>query len=557
MELRRYGVLILRWWWLLVLATLLAGSSGYAVSSLSPKVYRATTTLLVNQAQNASGGLDYNSILMSERLTRTYADLAKKAPTLNATIAKLGLPDDLARLERAVTVRVVRDTQLLEIAVEDESPELAQRIADTLAKTFIEQRAADQTGQTSTARTALQRQTVEVEADMRATAAALEKAKAAPDQPEANRLQGLLAQQQATYAQLLRNEADFAIAETRSTNSLKIAVPAELPLKPVRPNVPQNTALAAVVGLLLALGGIFLIEYLDDTVKSEADVQASVGLATLAVVPHAHKKREKGEQKPLRLDAHDAHSILGESYRLLRVNVDFAWAGSPGRSILFTSANPGEGKSSTVANLALSFAQDGRRVVVLDADMRKPSAHRAFDLRNEHGLSNLLADPSALPERFLQKTDLPGLQVLTAGPVPPNPAELLGSTRFGQVLASLAKAADVILVDSPPVLGLVDPTVISARVDGVILVTEAAATRVESLGRAVDAIERAGARRLGVVLNKVTSGAGTYGYYNYYRTGYYYRRDGDPANGTANGTGRVALNGSVAHGEAVVPNGRE
>jgi polysaccharide biosynthesis transport protein len=478
---------------------------------------------------------------MSERLTSTYADLAHKAPTLQATIKQLNLPYDEAKLDKIISIKVVRNTQLLEIAVENESPELARDIANTLADVFITQRAADQSGQTAATRQILDGQITGVEADMKATTQDLERARAGGTptaQSDVSRLQGLLAQQQATYSQLIKSQADIALAEARSTNSLKVVVPAEAIQTPVRPNVLQNTALAAVVGLLLALGAIFLVEYLDDTVKSEGDIQQATGLATLAVVPKGHSRKDKnGQPRPLRPSDHKGSSTFGEAYRLLRVNVDFAWAGAPGKTILFTSARPGEGKTTTVANLALSLAQDNRRVVVVDADLRRPSSHRAFDLVNDRGLSNALADPRLRATSLLQPTGVAGLNILTAGPIPPNPAELLGSPRFAQVLAGLAPLADVILVDAPPVLGLVDPAIISTKVDGVILVTEAGLTRVEALGRAVETIERAGARRLGVVLNKASDRSSSYGYY-YYRSGYY-RRDGEAessgTNGLANG----------------------
>ena len=136
MELRRFATLILAWWWLLLLAIVIAGGSGYFISKLLPKTYHATTTILVNQSQ-PTGGLDYNSILMSERLASTYADLAQKAPALQATIKKLGLALDEDRLRKLISVKVVRNTQLLEIAVDSESPELSRDIANTLADVFI------------------------------------------------------------------------------------------------------------------------------------------------------------------------------------------------------------------------------------------------------------------------------------------------------------------------------------------------------------------------------------------------------------------------------------
>lgn len=545
MGLRRHAEIVLKWWWLLILATALAGGSSWYVSNAQPRVYRASAMLLVNQAQDARG-LDYSSVLMSEKLTRTYAELIKKGPVLSATIQKLGLPLGVEELDRLVDVRVVRDTQLLELSAEHERPELARDIANTLAEVFIAQRLADQVNRSSSSREVLQRQIREVERQVKETGQAIETARGAaePNPAEVGRLQTLLSQQQATYSQLLKSELDLALAEARSSDSLKLAVPAEVSPFPVRPKVLQNTAVAAVVGLLLALGVAFLVEYLDDTVKGEEEVQATTGHAVLAAIARVQGRKMTG---PRLLEDRSARSPHGEAYRVLRANIDFAWAGKPGKVLMVTSANPGEGKSTTLTNLAVMLAEDKRRVVVVDADLRRPSVHRAFGLdvaANQRGLSNLLAHPTAgighgdwlerwanwtdrepanrgtFVGEFLQPTAFPNLFVLPSGPIPPNPSELLGSPHFGQIVDKLRQLADVVLVDAPPVLGVVDPAVIAGRVDGAIVVAVPGSTRLAALARSVETLAKGSARVLGIVLNKV--GERSSGYYYYYHRDYYH-----------------------------------
>ena len=519
MELRQYASIVLKWWWLLLLGIAVAAASGYYASNAQLPVYRASVTLLVNQAQDGRG-LNYNDLLTSERLTRTYVELIRKTPVLAATIEQLGLPYTPDQLAVMVSGRVIRDTQLLEIAVEHENAAQARDIANAIAGVFIAQRLQDELGQSSASREILRQQIADLEKELKATTQALDAARSArsPDTAEIVRLQSILSQDQITYSQLLRAEQEMRLAEARTFNSVKVAEPAGAPAAPVRPRVLQNTLLAALAGLLLALGIAFLREYLDDTVKAAADVQRSVELATLGVVGRIPSpKGAAGEPRLLGDTVH--RSPFGEAYRILRVNVDFAWAGRPGQVIMLTSANPREGKTTTLSNLALALAKDNRNVVMVDADLRRPSLHRVFGLEGTRGLSNLLADSAAAVAGYLQPTKVPNLALLPSGPIPPNPSELLGSPRFTAILHELKQLADVVLVDSPPALAVADPALVAARADGVILVVEAGAARVQSLVRAKEVLQRSSARVLGVVLNKLSQRSADYYYYYYHYYG--------------------------------------
>ncbi|MGC8782597.1 MAG: CpsD/CapB family tyrosine-protein kinase, partial [Anaerolineae bacterium] len=200
---------------------------------------------------------------------------------------------------------------------------------------------------------------------------------------------------------------------------------------------------------------------------------------------------------------------------------------------------PTEGKSLTAANLGVALAQAGRRVVVVDADLHRPRQHRLFGLRNNVGLTSALLEPRPGLEGLLQDGPTPGLRVLTSGPLPPNPAELLGSARMKELLAELAAGADIVLLDSPPATALADATILSTQCDGVLLVLDCGMTRREVARRALEALRRVNARVVGALLNRMPlrGGGSYYYYYYYYYYGHYYSDDGRDG---AGGAGRLA-----------------
>jgi non-specific protein-tyrosine kinase len=235
----------------------------------------------------------------------------------------------------------------------------------------------------------------------------------------------------------------------------------------------------------------------------------------------------------------EPRSPSSEAYRALRTNLQFALLGRSGEVLLVTSAYPGEGKSTTAANLAVAMAQGGRAVILADTDLRRPSLHRFFGFPNNLGVTSLLLDASLGPADALRPAEaVPGLQVLTSGPLPPNPAEVLESSRTQTLLAQLRGQADVIILDSPPLLVVTDAAVLSTLADGTLLVLDSGATRVDAARKAIETLEKVGVRPIGAVVNKLDpASAGRY-YYDYaytYRYGAYYGGsggDGDQGDGT-------------------------
>jgi len=286
---------------------------------------------------------------------------------------------------------------------------------------------------------------------------------------------------------------------------------AKTPSSPSSPNTRMNVVLGVMIGMLLAGAVVWMQEYLDDTIKNAEDVEATVGLPTLGVVS---RFANPGGRQPVTGNA--VNSDLAESYRQVRTNVHFAQLAGRARKILVTSASPGEGKSTTVANLAVAIARAGESVIVVDTDLRRPTQHVLFDVPNAFGLTGVLLSELDSPEQGLLATGIRGLRMLPSGPLPPNPSELLTSVNMRRMIDALGKIADYVIFDSPPLFAVTDASILASETDGTILVMDVSHSRSETLRQATKALEQAGARRLGVVINKARKSARNAYYYGYY-----------------------------------------
>ncbi len=506
MELRQYVILLRKWLWLVVAAALVAGSVAYVVSKKSTPIYQASTTLMVNQASNPAITTAYADILTSERLAQTYASLLTSRPVLEEAARRVGIAD-LADLG-SISVTPVRDTQLLRIVVEGADQQLIARVANTLPEVFIERNRAMQLGQVDKAK--LEEEIANTEQDLAETT---QKLKSVTDDTERTRLETSLAQFRSTYSNLVASYQQVKLAEAQATNNIVVAEPAVVPEIPVRPRTRTNALLAALVGILLAVGVAFLIEYLDDTIKTPDDISRVSGLSTLGAIS---RLKEVGSTRPL-LSLLGSKAPESEAYRTLRTNIQFSSVDKPVRTLLVTSSGPGEGKSTTASNLAMVLAQTGQRVVLVDTDLRRPVMHKIFGVPNNVGMTTaLLSGDRVALEGHLQPTGADNLQLLTSGPIPPNPSELLGSHRMAHLVEVLSEQADVVIFDSPPVLAVTDAAVLGRQMDGVLLVVEAGETREQALAHSVSELQKTGANILGVALNRLDSRRGGYYYYYYY-----------------------------------------
>jgi len=268
---------------------------------------------------------------------------------------------------------------------------------------------------------------------------------------------------------------------------------------------------------VLAGAAAFLLEYLDDTIKSAEDVRRAIDLTTLGGIPTI----EGGHQASKLISLTQPRSPITEAYRALRTNLQFSMVDNPLRVLMITSANSQEGKSITAANLAVVMAQMGKRVVLIDADLRRPAQHIVFALSNKVGLTDILMDTGVQWEAVLQSTEVETLKVVTSGSLPPNPSEMLSSKRMIHLIEDLQQHADMLIFDCPPVLAVTDALVLTSRVDGALLVINASKTRRAQVMRTKEALDTVGAHILGVALNRAS-----YRKYGEYHSDYYAEESG-------------------------------
>jgi succinoglycan biosynthesis transport protein ExoP len=525
MEIRQYLAVIWKWLWLIVLSTAIAAIPTFMASRSVPPIYQTTTTIMVGQSIE-SPDPDSLDIFTAQSLAETYVQLVRRQPILEGAINALGLDMNWRALAGWVNVSLIEGTQLLEITVRGTDPQRVKAIADEIANQLILQSpTAPERAQREQRRAFVEQQIADLEAKIQAAQEQIaELEQNLTTSFSARQIQDTQAQIQALEAQINAWRGNYAsllaFTERGPTNYLTIVEPAAVPTASISSRTRSNVLLAATVGLILAVGAAFFLEYLDDTIKSPEDISQTLGLTTLGAIT-----RIGGDTYPDKLiTMKHPRSIIAEAYRILRTNIQFSAIDKPLKSIVVSSPNPIEGKSVTIANLAVVMAQAGARVVIVDSDLRRPVIHKIFNLPNTEGLTSVLLQDRPLADGYLQSTEVENLQVLTTGPLPPNPSELLSSQKMTDLIENLKEEADVVLLDSPPSLPVTDAAVLSSKTDGTLLVTDAGTTRRGAARRAKEDLTRVGANILGVVLNKFSvRGASSYYYYYYY----YYSRDGD------------------------------
>jgi capsular exopolysaccharide synthesis family protein len=282
-----------------------------------------------------------------------------------------------------------------------------------------------------------------------------------------------------------------------------------------RPNIPLNLAISLFLGLIGGVLLALLLEYLDDTLKNPEDVEKRLKLPVLGVIP------KLGKNVTLEAATADIRSAFSEAYRSVRTSLQFSTSRGVPRSLLVTSSSPSEGKSTAALTLARNFTQLGKRVLLIDADMRKPSIHKKMAMDNNIGLSNFLAGAVPLTDA-LRYTDIPGLTIITTGPLPPNPAELLHDDNMRVLLEHGIALYDQIIIDGPPVMGLADAPILASHMEGVMLVVEAGVTRKAYALNSMKRLKSAHAYIVGVLINKYEAKHAAYGYSQGYGTHDYY-----------------------------------
>jgi succinoglycan biosynthesis transport protein ExoP len=341
------------------------------------------------------------------------------------------------------------------------------------------------------------------------------------------------------YEGLLEKLKEAGVSAGLKSNNFRIVDSARVPTGPIEPNVPRNLGFAFILGSMSGIGLAFLLEGLDNTVRTTEQAQMISGLASLGMIPLGSKtNRDGANPKRLALAASKEavelvsqarpQSQMAESYRALRTSLLLSNLGAPPRVIMVTSALPQEGKSTTSINTAVVLAQKGVKVLLIDADLRRPSIHKTLGMGPRSGLSNVLTGSITLQQAIAVSTVLPNLHILPAGTPPPNPAELLASNNMKEVLDELRGQYDHIVVDTPPTLSVTDAVVLSPRADAIVLVIRSGQTTKQSLRRARDVLTQVNARVSGVLLNAVDLSSPDYYYYYEYKGKYSnYYRDGE------------------------------
>lgn len=518
-EIREYFFVLRSWAWLILLIAALAGGIAYLISINTVPIYETSTRLLISEPPILRS-IDYSSLVDSYYLTSTYAQMILDRPVVEGVIEALKLdmpPEDLKRLIR---VEIVRDTQLLELYVRHPDPALAARIANTMAEVFTQRINELESERFAETQQSLQAQVAEMERQIELTTEAISKETDAAKQTQ---LEARLTEYRRLYSNLVTSYEQVRLAEAQSKTSIAVSEAAVVPTDPISPKTTQNTILAVAAGVLLGAGSIFFVNALDDTVKNPDELRERFNLPVLGMI--ASHKVVNG--KPI--SEAQPRSPVAESFRTLRTNITFTAVDKPLRCLMITSPTPQVGKTTVVSNLAVVLAQGERKVLILDADLRRSQIHETFGLPNQLGLSNMFMRPmEVLLYGVVQVVQSPFLSVITSGGLPPNPSELLASEKMKLILKRLSDEYDIVLLDTPPVLTVTDAAALAPAMDGVVVVVKPGVTRFADLEQTLEQLQRVGGRVLGLVLNEVNPKSRRYGYYySRYYSYYSYAYKGD------------------------------
>lgn len=469
MELRDYLRLVRAHWVALIALTLLGALAGFGWSAIQPRVYTADASGYVQMVVATDSEPNAGSALVASQAAqgrvKSYLDMGTWRSVAEYAIDDLGLDISPETLVQKVSVSNPIDSVIIRVDANAATPEGARDLASAWIRGMARQINLVETG-------------------------------------NANK---------GGVMQLIAGDS------------------ARLPDAPSSPNTRLNIAFGALAGLAIAVLYVTVRRVLDRRVRSPRDVEKETGVAVVGTLP-----LEKQLQEGRRLYSFDTHLGTQQSYavteamRELRTNLQYMDVDNPPRVIVVTSPIPGDGKSTTAANLAVSLAATGERVVLVDADLRRPMLTKIFDMPEEVGLSDILAGRATVEDVAHRPTPDGTLTVIGAGRTPPNPSEVLGSQRMKSLISSLSEDA-IVLIDSPPTIPVTDAAILTASADGALMVISAGRTTFEMLQKALGNIEKARGRALGVVMNKVPRRGAEASYYGYRYEGSYYSHGKDAA----------------------------
>ena len=497
---------LIRWWRLVVIVTILAVTASAVSTLFQPDVYLSRTTLVIGTTI-LDPNPDSGQIYIAQQLAGIYADMARREPIQDAVKESLGI-DWLPQYQS----RAVPNAQMVEISVTDTNPKRAQIIANELARQLMEQSPAIGNTETGLQQDFIRQQLDNLRIQIEETEKNIEELQTSlvglNSASQIANIENEIKEQTQKLNSLRESYASFlANSQEGALNILSIVEPANLPTRSVGTNKLIIIALAGLVGFSLGSGAAYLLEFLDRTIKTTSDVERIFNLPVIGYISHIGENSNNATYV-----GNNPNSILAENFRLLRSNIEFFQISNPIKTILITSPNQGNGKTTVASNLAVSISQGEQDVILVDADLRRPAVHKALNLAKEPGLSDLIRNKAGVDDvtRDWQEN---GLSVITAGDIPPNITEVVGSKRIASILGDLREKHELIVIDAPPLI-IADSYNLASRVDGVILVMVPGETSEDQARTIKEHLDRSKARLLGIVFNKISEQS-AHSYYDY------------------------------------------
>lgn len=529
-DLRAYIATVRLHKWTIVLATLLTVAATWFFTTRLTPVYSALTRVRVTPTGTQpvyiqNGGID----MPTERA-------AAESTVVAETVKKnLHSEDSAESLLGGLDAYVEPETNFLDFAYSDSDAARAQQMANAFANAYLENRRGLANEQSAAQRQNIQDQIASLQQDLQKARSTY--AHASPNSPQSLNAFNTIAWDQTTLNSLVNQERQLTALP--GAGGL-VFQPATRATSPSSPSYPQNIGLAIMIGLALGAGIAFVRDHLDEGLNGTGDLEAQVRAPVLAAIPHLHSWKQRDHTELTVTES--PRGPVSEAYRTLRTNLEFVARGGDFKILSVTSPTLGEGKTTTVANLAAMFAQSGRRVIAVSCDLRKPRLHRFFGLTNDVGVTSILTGKATLAEAAQRPATLDSLRVLASGPVPPNPAELLGSHEMQALLDELRLFADFVIIDTPPILAVADALVIGPKSDGVLIVADAHRTSRQGAAHTREQLDQVECNVIGCVFNNFDPAQAKYYPYDsrYYYSSYAYTDSAyshkeAPTNGNGNG----------------------
>lgn len=552
--------LVFKRFWLLVAMVALGLVAAVLVNLLMRPAYKATALMMINKED--AGKIDatpYGSFASEEDYYRTQYQLLQSRSLLSKVYTKMKLgqveefanPNGLKKLEKSLDVAPITRSRLVNVSATAYDPTLAADIVNTLTDTFVADNVSNRVfmGQDviaaleSTERSSAEQEllnsmpqvvnsdfikTLKQQASKLAADRARLLAKYTTNHPDVISVQNQLDAvngQINTETRRLVQSIKIELSGQFSGNNIRVIDPAVTPEKPVRPRKLMNLAIGLLGGGLLGLMLVFVLEFLDQSVKSSEDLEEKLGLPFLGFVPYEKLKKKEREYATL---LKDGNSLVAENVRNVRTMLDFSLAGEHNAPILITSSLQGEGKSHLSSNLLVALAQTGKKVLLVDGDLRRARVHRVFKLSTEKGLSNIWdADPQKADyaANIQPVKDVPNLFVMTSGQRPPNPAELLNTPKLADFIAWATQHYDQVVVDCPAIMPVSDTLLWGKYIPRAVFVIKYGQTNAKLAQLALDKLKKAGIKVLGAVIGHYRPEGLSYGKYGYYKNYSYYNEE--------------------------------